>query len=154
MNQLTADYPSLRVTSKNLQSLFTTITDKMKEALDNDVFIPIFQSRSADAKSSFFQRQFYSGVKLFRNFISFQRIVSDKMLKSFAISSLLNRYLLSAMRVSNPADGVSKAHTIVLTLPRTWLVSVDKNFIESINLFVIYVSSLEGNLDRKNSSYM
>jgi hypothetical protein len=61
---------------------------------------------------------------------------------------------LSAMRVSNPADGVSKAHTIVLTLPRTWLVSVDKNFIESINLFVIYVSSLEGNLDRKNSSYM
>lgn len=148
------DYPSLRVTSKNLQTMFTIITDKMKLSLDNDVFIPIFQSRNADAKSSFFQRQFYSGVKLFRNFISFQGIVADKILKNFAISSLLNRYLLSAMRVSLPTDGVTKAYTLVLTLPRAWLVSADKNFIDSINLFVIYVTSLESNLDKKNSSYM
>jgi GC-rich sequence DNA-binding factor len=155
MNQMANDYPSLRVTSKNLQTIFTIITDKMKTALDNDVFIPIFQSsRSADAKSSFFQRQFYSGVKLFRNFISFQGIVADKVLKNFAISSLLNRYLLSAMRVSSPSDGVTKAYTLVLTLPRAWLVSADKNFIDSINLFVIYVTSLESNLDKKNSSYM
>lgn len=154
MHQLTNDYPSLRVTSKNLQTLFTIITEKMKLALENDVFIPIFQSRSADAKSSFFQRQFYSGVKLFRNFISFQGIVADRTLKSFAISSLLNRYLLSAMRVSNPPDGVTKAYKILLTLPRTWLVSADKNFIDSINLFVIYVAGLEGSLDKKNSSYV
>lgn len=151
---MTNDYPSFRVTSKNLQTIFTIITDKMKIALDNDVFIPIFQSRSADAKSSFFQRQFYSGVKLFRNFISFQGIVADKILKNFAISSLLNRYLLSAMRVSSPTDGVTKAYTLVLTLPRAWLVSADKNFIDSINLFVVYVTSLESNLDKKNSSYM
>jgi GC-rich sequence DNA-binding factor len=153
MNQISNDYPSLRVTSKNLQTMFTIITDKMKLALDNDVFIPIFQSRSADAKSSFFQRQFYSGVKLFRNFISFQGIVADKVLKNYAISSLLNRYLLSAMRVSTPTDGVTKAYTLTLTLPRAWLVSADKNFIDSINLFVIYVTSLESNLDKKNHLY-
>jgi len=154
MNELSNDYPSLRVTSKNLQSMFTIITDKMKVALDNDVFIPIFQKQSADAKSSFFQRQFYSGVKLFRNFISFQGIVSEKVLKNFAISSLLNRYLLSAMRVSLPTDGVTKAYTIVLTLPRVWLVTADKNFIESINMFVIYVTSLESQLDRKHQNYV
>lgn len=45
MNELSNDYPSLRVTSKNLQSMFTVITDKMKVALDNDVFIPIFQKQ-------------------------------------------------------------------------------------------------------------
>lgn len=45
MNQLSIDYPSLRVTSKNLQGMFTIITDKMKSALDNDVFIPIFQKQ-------------------------------------------------------------------------------------------------------------
>lgn len=109
--------------------------------------------RSADAKSSFFQRQFYSGVKLFRNFISFQGIVADRVLKSYAISSLLNRYLLSAMRVSLPVDGVTKAYTIVLTLPRVWLVSADKNFVDSINLFITYVTGLEGQLDRKNHLY-
>jgi GC-rich sequence DNA-binding factor len=48
MNQLANDYPSLRITSKNLQSMFTTITEKMKMALDNDVFIPIFQKQYVD----------------------------------------------------------------------------------------------------------
>jgi GC-rich sequence DNA-binding factor len=176
MNELSNDYPSLRVTSKNLHVMFTIITDKMKAALDNDVFIPIiFQKqlslsiyfcfnififvnfnafRCADAKSSFFQRQFYSGVKLFRNFISFQGIIADKMLKSYAIFSLLNRYLLSGMRVSVPADGVAKAHTIVLTLPYRWLISADKDFIESFTMFCTYVSSLSDALDCKNPCYM
>lgn len=45
MNQLSNDYPSLKITSKNLQSMFTIITEKMKIALDNDVFIPIFQKQ-------------------------------------------------------------------------------------------------------------
>lgn len=45
LNQLSKEYPSLRITSKNLQTLFTTIVDKMKLALDNDVFIPIFQKQ-------------------------------------------------------------------------------------------------------------
>lgn len=48
MNELSNDYPSLRVTSKNLQGMFTIITDKMKTALDNDVFIPIFQKQLSD----------------------------------------------------------------------------------------------------------
>lgn len=101
MNRLTNEYPSLRLTSKSLQAMFTIITDKMKLTLENDVFIPIFQKQTADSKSSFFQRQFYSGIKLFRNFMSFQGIISDSVLKNLAISSLLNRYLLSAMRVSH-----------------------------------------------------
>lgn len=57
------------------------------------------------------------------------------------------------MRVSIPVDGVTKAYTIVLTLPRVWLVAADKNFIDSINLFVLYVTSLEGQLDKKNQLY-
>lgn len=75
------------------------------------------------------------------------------MLKSFAISSLLNRYLLSAMRISSPVEGVTKAITLVKTLPRIWLVTADKNFIDSMNLFVIYVGNLEGQLDSKSPSY-
>lgn len=128
----------------------------MTNALNQFCFINqiVDRSRNADAKSSFFQRQFYSGVKLFRNFISFQGIVSDKLLKNFAILSLLNRYLLSAMRVSTPTDGVTKAYTLVLTLPRVWLVSAERSFIDSINLFVIYVTNLGSQLDTKNSNYM
>lgn len=45
LNQLSNDYPSLRINSKNVQAMFTIITDRMKLALDNDVFIPIFQKQ-------------------------------------------------------------------------------------------------------------
>lgn len=48
---MSADYPSLRVTSKNLQNMFTIISDKMKAALDNDVFIPIFQKQLSSLRS-------------------------------------------------------------------------------------------------------
>lgn len=57
------------------------------------------------------------------------------------------------MRVSHPIEGIVKAQTLVLTLPRIWLVTADKSFIESMNLFVMYVGSLEGQLDRKNPCY-
>lgn len=104
-----------------MRNLFTTILEKMKTSLDNDVFIPIFPKqyvvffidfyfksnlpkkflfRLQEAKSSFFQRQFSSALKLFRNFLSWEGILSDSALKEIAISSLLNRYLLSAIRVS------------------------------------------------------
>lgn len=40
--RLGREYPSLRMSSKTTQTLFTAILDKMQAALDNDVFIPIF----------------------------------------------------------------------------------------------------------------
>jgi GC-rich sequence DNA-binding factor len=45
ISRLGRDYPSLRVTSKSLRTLFTLILGKMKLALDNDVFIPIMQKQ-------------------------------------------------------------------------------------------------------------
>lgn len=72
----------------------------MKAALENDVFIPIFPKQLQEAKSSFFQRQFCSALKLLRNFLMWQGILSDIALKEIAILSLLNRYLLLGIRVT------------------------------------------------------
>lgn len=124
LRRLIRDYPSLKPTSKYMRALFNGILDKMKFSLDNDVFIPIFPKqfvlflensiwlwnssinhfclivfRLQEAKSSFFQRQFSSALKLFRNLLSWEGILSDSALKEIAILSLLNRYLLSAIRV-------------------------------------------------------
>ena len=40
----------------------------------------------------FFQRQFYSALKLFKNIVSWQGILADNILAELAIDSLLNRY--------------------------------------------------------------
>lgn len=42
IRRLERDYPSLHPTSKYTRTLFMAILDKMKNAMDNDVFIPIF----------------------------------------------------------------------------------------------------------------
>lgn len=69
---------------------------KFQRPLTSAVFLSF---RSQEARSSFFQRQFCSGLKLLRNVLSFQGILADSALKEYAILSLLNRYLLMAMRV-------------------------------------------------------
>lgn len=101
LGRLGRDYPSMRPTSKYTRTLFLTILDKMKAALENDVFIPIFPKQLQEAKSSFFQRQFSSALKLLRNFLMWQGILSDIALKEIAILSLLNRYLLLGVRVTH-----------------------------------------------------
>lgn len=42
INRLCRDYPSLRRTCKQLRTLVQAILDKLKLAIDNDVFIPVF----------------------------------------------------------------------------------------------------------------
>lgn len=105
-----------------------------------------------EAKTSFFQRQFCSGLKLFRNFISWQGILSDSVLKELAISSLLNRYLLSAMRVCTPMDSISKAYTIVNTLPRIWL-HPESGILASMEMFVIHLRNIIYQLDKNHPHY-
>lgn len=46
INRLVKEYPSLNDTSKQLKTLFNAILDKIKAAVENDVFIPIFPKQS------------------------------------------------------------------------------------------------------------
>lgn len=149
IGRLGREYPSMRASSKCLQTLFNSILDKMKSSLENDVFIPIFPKQMQEAKTSFFQRQFCSGLKLFRNLLSWQGIIADHPLKELAISSLLNRYLLSAMRVCTPMDAISKAYIIVNTLPTAWL-QPDSDILKNLQLFVTFLKHTLKDLDKKH----
>ncbi|XP_053669420.1 intron Large complex component GCFC2 [Anopheles marshallii] len=146
LKRFVRDYPSLKITCKSLRVLFQAILDKLKQSIDNDVFIPIFPKQAQEAKSSFFQRQFCSGLKLLRNITSWQGILADAALKELAIGSLLNRYLLNGMRVCSPVDAIAKASTIVYTLPRVWLNS-GASVVQSMDQFVNMLQHLQSQLD-------
>lgn len=137
INRLARDFP-LKDISKQLQQLFEKILEKMKLALENDVFIPIFPKQVQEAKTSFFQRQFCSGLKLFRNFLSWQGIIADKPLREMAIGLLLNRYLLLAMRVCTANDAITKAYIIVNTLPTVWL-QPESETLQNLQLLITYI---------------
>ncbi|XP_075146606.1 PAX3- and PAX7-binding protein 1 [Haematobia irritans] len=152
INRLGRDYP-LKENVKSLQSLFKAILEKMKNSLENDVFIPIFPKQVSENKTSFFQRQFCSGLKLFRNFLSWQGIIADTPLREMAIGSLLNRYLLLAMRVCTATDAISKAYIIVNTLPTAWL-QPDSECLKNLQLFILYIKQTIESCDPNNPVFI
>lgn len=115
MLQLTDEFPSLRATSKNLQSTFHSITSKINEAIKEDIFIPLLHKNT---DNQFYERQFHGAVKLFRNIMSFQGILSDKILKELAITSLYNKYLQQALNMYPIKDRITKMNLITSTLPK------------------------------------
>lgn len=144
MLQLKEDFPSLRITSKNLQNIFETITTKIKDAIKDDIFIPLLHKQ---IDNQFFERQFNGAVKLFRNVVSFQGIISDKVLKELAISSLFSRYLQPALNMYPMKDRIAKTNLITSTLPKR------SNF-EIGDILVSYMKSLQSQLEIQSSSFI
>ncbi|XP_062122048.1 PAX3- and PAX7-binding protein 1 isoform X1 [Drosophila sulfurigaster albostrigata] len=152
INRLGREFPLLS-SNKQLRKLFESILDRMRLALENDVFIPIFPKQVQEAKGSFFQRQFCSGLKLFRNFLSWQGILADKPLRELAIGSLLNRYLLLAIRVCTPNDAIGKAYIIVNTLPTVWLLP-NSDTLKNLELFITFIRQTLETCDANNPLFM
>ena len=61
---------------------------------------------------SFFPRQFGSAVKLLRNLLAWQGLVADHVLRDVALGSLLNRYLIAALRICEPVDAAEKCNMV------------------------------------------
>ncbi|KAK0096085.1 hypothetical protein PV326_006499 [Microctonus aethiopoides] len=150
IRRLVMDYPNLNETSKQLELLFNAILDKIKSAVENDVFIPIFPKQVLDTRHIFFQRQFTMAVKLLRNLLSWQGLLGDTQLKNLALGSLLNRYLLAGLRVSSPVDAMNKANLIMSTLPRAWL---QGSTIEHLKMFATLIQQLSDQLDQANPAH-
>ncbi|KZC04100.1 GC-rich sequence DNA-binding factor 1 [Dufourea novaeangliae] len=150
VNRLIREYPNLNDTSKQLETLFNAILEKIKAAVENDVFIPIFPKQVLDTKHQFFQRQFAMAVKLLRNLLSWQGLLGDTQLKNLALGSLLNRYLLAGLRVSAPTDALFKANMVMSTLPRAWL---QGETIEHLRMFATLIQQLSEQLDQANPAH-
>ncbi|KAG7187898.1 hypothetical protein KM043_013866 [Ampulex compressa] len=150
LNRLIREYPNLNDASKPLETLFSVILDKIKVAVENDVFIPIFPKQVLDTKHQFFQRQFAMAVKLLRNLLSWQGLLGDTQLKNLALGSLLNRYLLAGLRVSSPTDALCKANMVMSTLPRAWL---QGETIEHLRMFATLIQQLSKQLDQANPAH-
>ncbi|KAK9879759.1 hypothetical protein WA026_006821 [Henosepilachna vigintioctopunctata] len=142
-------FPTLGPGSKSLTNLFNAILHKMKTSLEHDVFIPM-TPKLADSRSSFFQRQFSSGLKLLKNISSWQGVLNDSTLKELALTSLLNRYLLTAIKFCMLTDAVSKVNLITQILPRIWLQS---NMAE-LKMFTTTVMGLLQQLDKNSPLHL
>merc|ERR1712029_278065 len=71
----------------------------------------------------FFNRQFWTVFKLYKNVLSWAGILADNVLSELVLDKLLNRYLLMSLRANlDNNDSVMKSKLIVDLLPKAWLV--------------------------------
>ncbi|MCL4129672.1 UNVERIFIED_CONTAM: hypothetical protein GTU68_035862 [Idotea baltica] len=127
LRHYTIAYPSISPSSKQLKELVVAIIAKIRDAIENDVFIPMFPKSVYESKTSgvslFFQRQFWSSWKLLGSVLMWHRILSDSVIHDLAIRSLLNLYLLPALNLAaeiNICDSLEKTRHVINVLPREW----------------------------------
>uniref|UniRef100_A0A8C6B4U1 GC-rich sequence DNA-binding factor 2 n=1 Tax=Monodon monoceros TaxID=40151 RepID=A0A8C6B4U1_MONMO len=113
------------VINKGKQDLLKPIVSRMKKAIDDDVFIPLYPESAVENRmsphSKFQERQFWSGLKLFRNILLWNELLPEDTLQELGLGKLLNRYLIIALLNAIPGpDVVKKCNQIAACLPEKW----------------------------------
>ncbi|XP_059729965.1 PAX3- and PAX7-binding protein 1 isoform X2 [Haemorhous mexicanus] len=130
VQKLIDGYPSVvNAENKNTQMLLKALLLRMRRTLDDDVFMPLYPKNILENKNSgpylFFQRQFWSSVKLLGNFLQWYGILSNKTLQELSIDGLLNRYILMAFQNSEYGeDSIKKAQSVIACFPKQWFTNL------------------------------
>ncbi|XP_068832505.1 intron Large complex component GCFC2 isoform X3 [Capricornis sumatraensis] len=114
--------------NKGKQDLLKSIVSRMKKAIEDDVFIPLYPKSAVENRTSphakFQERQFWSGLKLFSNILLWNELLPEDTLQELGLGKLLNRYLIIALVNAIPGpDVVKKCSQIAAYLPEKWFQS-------------------------------
>ncbi|GCB70578.1 PAX3- and PAX7-binding protein 1 isoform X2 [Scyliorhinus torazame] len=155
MRKLVEGYPSIvNGENKYTQTLLKTIVLRIRKTVDEDVFVPLYPKSALENKNSgpylFFQRQFWSALKLLDNILQWTGIISNRALQELTVDSLLNRYILLALQNSDPGDdSLKKCQSLITCLPKHWFVNLkgDKSIPQMEN-FCCYLVHLANTIYR------
>ncbi|KAK5887473.1 hypothetical protein CesoFtcFv8_016073 [Champsocephalus esox] len=126
IRRLMKSYPTvLHGENRYTQELLKMIVFRIRRTLDEDVFLPLYPKNVLENKNGgpylFYQRQFWSCVKLLGNILQWEGILSGSCLRDLALDSTLNRYILSALQTTDTGeDNVPKCQKVVECLPVQW----------------------------------
>ncbi|XP_072509673.1 intron Large complex component GCFC2 isoform X2 [Notamacropus eugenii] len=108
------------------QELMDSVISRLKKAVEEDVFIPLFPKRVVEDKTSphsrFQERQFWSAVKLLDNILLWDGLILEDALRELAVDKLLSRYVVIGLSNACPGPGMAeKYRRVVESLPESWL---------------------------------
>uniref|UniRef100_A0A3P8VJS6 PAX3 and PAX7 binding protein 1 n=1 Tax=Cynoglossus semilaevis TaxID=244447 RepID=A0A3P8VJS6_CYNSE len=159
IRRLLKGYPTvLHGDNQYTQELLKSIVLRTRRTLDEDVFLPLYPKNVLDNKNSgpylFYQRQFWSCVKLLGNILQWDGILSTSCLKDLALDSTLNRYILSALQTTDTAEeNVHKCQKVVEVLPQHWFLGMKaQQTLPQLEPLCRYLGHLANTLHRSSVS--
>ncbi|XP_030601621.1 PAX3- and PAX7-binding protein 1-like [Archocentrus centrarchus] len=159
IHRLLKGYPTvLHGDNRYTQELLKTIVLRTRRTLDEDVFLPLYPKNVLENKNSgpylFYQRQFWSCVKLLGNVLQWEGILSNSCLKDLALDSTLNRYILSALQTTDTwEENIQKCQKVVECLPSHWFSGLKgQQTLPQLEPFCRYLAHLANSLHRSTLS--
>ena len=116
--------------SFQLNDILKVVREKLKDVIENDLFIPIGYPKALlknplSEHAVFFERQFWKAYKLYFNVLSWHGILSDDFISELSFNSILNRYLVIALGVmvscGQYMEVCRKCSHIIEALPVSWI---------------------------------
>ncbi|KAI1903638.1 hypothetical protein AGOR_G00029260 [Albula goreensis] len=155
MHKLIKGYPTVLLgDNRNTQELLKTIVLRTRRSLDDDIFMPLYPKNVLENKNSgpylFFQRQFWSCVKLLGNILQWNGVLSNSTLRELAVDSTLNRYILSALQTTEAGEeSIEKSRRVVDCFPQQWFSSLKgQQTLPQLENFCRYLKHLASTLYR------
>lgn len=155
IHRLLKGYPTvLHGDNRYTQELLKTIVLRTRRTLDEDVFLPLYPKNILENKNSgpylFYQRQFWSCVKLLGNILQWDGILSMSSLKDLALDSTLNRYILSALQTTDTwEENIQKCQKVVECLPSHWFSGLKgQQTLPQLEPFCRYLTHLANSIHR------
>uniref|UniRef100_W5UEX3 GC-rich sequence DNA-binding factor 2 n=1 Tax=Ictalurus punctatus TaxID=7998 RepID=W5UEX3_ICTPU len=115
--------------SKPVKAFLEAVIQRLRSAVDNDLFIPLYPKSYLDDKTSpqfqFQNQQFWSAVKLLGNIALWDGLIDQDVLKELMLDKLLNRYLM--MTLLNETDAkhiIQKSKKVTECFPKSWFVDL------------------------------
>ncbi|XP_034163987.2 GC-rich sequence DNA-binding factor 2 [Pangasianodon hypophthalmus] len=116
--------------SKPVKAFLEAVMQRLRSAVDNDVFIPLYPKSYLDDKTSpqfqFQNQQFWSAVKLLGNMALWDGLIAQDVLKELMLDKLLNRYLMmTLLNESNAKHIIQKSKKVTECFPKSWFVDLN-----------------------------
>jgi GC-rich sequence DNA-binding factor len=137
------DFPTVAPQTKNLQDLKASLVKRFQESLAEDIFIPLMNKNQLEVTNTksyhFYQRQFWTCMKLLGNILYCQGVLPDDILSQLVLDGLVNRQIILSLQ-NSPVDELTirKTSTLLNQLPQQWL-TTDNKSVESIKRYLYYL---------------
>ncbi|XP_051723601.1 GC-rich sequence DNA-binding factor 2 isoform X1 [Ctenopharyngodon idella] len=116
--------------SKPVKAFVEAVIQRLRSAVDNDVFVPLYPKKFLEDKRSpqfqFQNKQFWSAVKLLGNMALWDGLIPELVLKELMLEKLLGRYLMIIiLNESDLKHTIQKCKKIADVFPNSWFMEVN-----------------------------
>uniref|UniRef100_A0A0R3RWE4 t-SNARE coiled-coil homology domain-containing protein n=1 Tax=Elaeophora elaphi TaxID=1147741 RepID=A0A0R3RWE4_9BILA len=125
LSQLIDECPTLVPSSRPVQKLLQTICLRAQDAIDEDLFVPIYSKQAvenlATGCKAFLDRQTWTSVKLIRCLNCFSAVLSEEKMRELVLDGIINR-MMPALQCAIISDQsmIRKCRALMKLVPTAW----------------------------------